>query len=126
MDKIRAIVARPGEKAYVTEIEPSYEVLSELVGGHIEATYPLSNEVAVICDECGKLKGKMPNRLVYGKHTKEREDYDIYAGTIVIVRSQIELDDFTSLTDEQVDLYMDVYGKPQFKTDWGVGGVCDE
>ncbi len=126
MDKIRAIVARPGEKAYVTEIEPSYKELSELVGGHIEATYPLSTEVAIICDECGKLKGKMPNRLVYGKLTKDTDWCDIYAGTIVIVRSQIELDDFTSLTDEQVDLYMDVYGQPQFETDWGTGGGYDE
>ncbi len=130
MEKAKIIVARPGEKAYVTELRPEYDYLKKLIGGPLEITYPFSDEVAVICDECGKLKGKMPNRLLHGKHSRVTADCDVeddtYAGTILILGSDLDSEDFTSLTDAQIDLYMDIYGEPQFKTDWGLGGDEDE
>ncbi len=126
-EKVKVIVARPGEKAYVTEIVPDYKTLSNLVGGHIEITYPIDDDVAIICDECGKLKGKMPNRTMYGAATPDNPIYkdvrpDVYAGTIIIIGTHDEESgEFDSLKKHEIELYMNLYEKPQFLTDWCLG-----
>ena len=122
--KVKVIVARPGEKAYVTEIVPDYKTLSALVGGHIELTYPVDDEVAIISDECSKLKGKMPNRTVFGSATPKKcplykgINPDVYAGTIVIIGDHGDTEDFDSLKEHELELYMKLYGEPQFVTNW--------
>ncbi len=58
----KVVVAKPGRKAEIREIPATYKALSELVGGHIELTEPVSDDTAVICNEEGKLLGLEPNR----------------------------------------------------------------
>ena len=126
MKKVKVIVARPGEDAFVMEIIPDYKHLAALVGGHIEQTFPISDDVAVICDECGKLKGKLPNRLIFGtmsqKFIDEGKNVDAFAGTIVIIGCRAEKEEYDSLTEAEIDLFMELYEKPQFKCNWNLGG----
>lgn len=120
MMKEKVIVARPGEEAYVTEIIPSYENLSILVGGPLEMTNPFDDYVAIISDECSKLKGKMPNRMVCGtvgkRYARKGIPVDVYAGTIVIVGCGNGK--FVGLSDSEIDRYMNLYKEPQFKASW--------
>ena len=66
MDKIKLIVKRPYEPVGRVETVPfTLEQLQKMVGGWIEAV-PVSENVRVICDEEGRLKGKPYNCTVNG------------------------------------------------------------
>lgn len=58
MNKIRVIIKKPGEAAYMTVIENSLEKLQKIVDGYIE-TVTIAEDLVIICNEEGKLK-KMP------------------------------------------------------------------
>lgn len=59
-EKIKVIIKRPGEMPYSTWVSNRLENLQLHVGGYIEAI-GLSDDLAVICDEEGRLKGKPYN-----------------------------------------------------------------
>lgn len=126
--KVKAIVARPGEKAKVEEIDPGYSSLEQIVSGRLEFTTPIMNDVAVICNKMGKAQGKLPNRFMFGSMSipfiRDGQDVDVFAGTIVIIGYR--KGNFDSLTESEIDLFMDVYGEPQFAADWRLGGAGNE
>lgn len=107
----KVVVAEPGKRAEVRQIPATYKALSELVGGHIEMTEPVSDDTAVICNEEGKLLGLAPNRGLYSSNGKL---IDIYCGTIVCIGSRPDDEDFSSLTDMEAALYLMMYGDPEF------------
>lgn len=128
--KVRAIVARPGEKAVVEEIVPGYESLEQIVGGELDFCTPIMNDVVVICDKKGKQSGKMPNRFYFGDLSQafiqDGQEVDVFAGTIVILGLRDGTEKLAGLTESEIDLFMDIYGKPQFQTDWELGGDGNE
>ena len=63
-EEIRVLLIEPGEKPRLKTVPHTLESLQELVGGTIQAVYPFSEPVAVICDDEGKLKGYVPNRAL--------------------------------------------------------------
>ena len=107
----KVVVAEPGKRAEVRQIPATYKALSELVGGPIEMTEPVSDDTAVICNEEGKLLGLSPNRGLYSTSGKL---IDIYCGTIVCIGSRPDDEDFSSLTDMEAALYLMIYGDPEF------------
>ena len=69
-EQIRVIVCRPMEKAEVIEIGDDLRSMQETVGGMIEEYMPFYDEkdprvedVAIICDDEGKMKRRQMNRL---------------------------------------------------------------
>lgn len=60
---IRAVVCRVGQPAVVEMVEPSYEVLSNLVGGLVEFAY-VSDGVELVANEEGAINGMPFNREV--------------------------------------------------------------
>ena len=122
MKKTKIIIARPGEESFVTEITPDYNILTRLVGGSLQETHPIGEDVAILVNENGKLEGRLPNRFQSGKHAQKLiekgHDSDIYAGTMVIIGSCSE--GFVSLTEDQIELYMDIYKEPNFLYDWAL------
>lgn len=128
--KLKVIIARPGEKAAVEEIDPGYGSLEQIVGGELEFSTPIMNDVVVVCDRQGKEKGKMPNRFYFGDMSipfiRDRKEVDVFAGTIVIIGHRKGKEMLDSLTESEVDLFMDIYGEPQFLTDWRLEGAEDE
>ena len=75
MAKIKVIIKRPDEEfGHVCNISNSLENLQKTVGGYIEAV-PLTDEIVIICNEDGKLKGLEPNFHL---------PYDTIVGTVII------------------------------------------
>lgn len=105
---IKVIVVEPNKKAAVKEIDQSLENLQEIVDGYIECVYPFEDNVCLICNEEGKLGGYNPNRALKDEYGNI---YDIVFGTFII--AGLGEEDFASLTEEQVETYMEMYGKPK-------------
>lgn len=63
-----------------------------------------------ICDEDGKLIGKMPNRAILDE--SETEILDIVVGTFLVVGYDCESGEFVSLSDELQRKYFGKYRYP--------------
>ena len=61
---MKVVLLEPRKYAKVVEIEHTLENMQKVVGGYIEAVYPFEDEVAVICNEEGKLLGLPLNRAL--------------------------------------------------------------
>ena len=59
---MRVILCKPDERATVVKIEDSLESMQNVVGGLIEEYMPWEDEVAIICNEEGKMNGLPLNR----------------------------------------------------------------
>ena len=100
---MQALIVEPLKAPYVKEIGEELEDLQHEVGGYIEAVYPFEDEVAIICNEEGKLNGLELNRAMRGD---DGEIYDIIAGKFLVVGLTEE--DFGSLTPEQITKYSEM------------------
>ncbi len=63
--KIRILLKEPGKKARFEYIDNELKAMQETVGGYIE-TVTLAEDVVIICDEEGRLKGAPKNCEVCG------------------------------------------------------------
>ena len=109
---MRIIIVEGGKKPYEAELEHDLESMRGCVGGDIEAVYePGGRDAALICNDEGKLLGLPLNRAL---RDEEGEIYDIIAGTFFICGAPPDSENFTSLTDEQVDYWMERFAKPEF------------
>lgn len=102
------LVVEPGMSPYVKEIDSGLKSLQSEVGGWIEAIYPFEEEVALICNEEGKLCGLPLNRALMDE---DGEIYDIIAGTFLVVGLGEE--DFCSLSDEYIKKFSDRFKTPE-------------
>ncbi len=100
---MKVLMCRVGEAARVEEIDNGLESMQNVVGGYIQATYPFEDEVAIICNEEGKLMGLEMNRGI-------PTTMDIIVGDFFICG--LGEDDFTDIPDELIDKYeflMDIF-----------------
>lgn len=106
---MKVIICKPGEKAFVAEIEDKLEVLQANVEGPIELFCPFVDNVGIICNEEGKFNGLKPNRVV-----RDEDDnvLDVIFGTMLIVGLPEDSDNFGSLTDEQTERYLEKFKSP--------------
>lgn len=100
---MNALIIEPEKTPRIADIENDLKTLQSIVGGYIEIVYPFDDTVALVCHEEGKLIGLPLNRSL--------EDYDIIAGTFIIVG--LNEDDFCSLTPEQTEKYRQKYETPE-------------
>lgn len=63
--KISVLLVEPNKYPKMIEIDDTLEAMQEVVGGDIEEYMPFEDEVAIICNEEGKVNGLTPNRAVY-------------------------------------------------------------
>ena len=62
---MKILVIEPMKEPYVKEIESGLESMQKIVGGLIQAIYPFDHpEIALICNEEGKLNRLMLNRAL--------------------------------------------------------------
>ena len=100
---MKALVIEPLKEPYTKEIIGSLESMQQIVGGIIQAIYPFDNpEIALICNDDGKLIGLPLNRALYDKDGKL---FDIIAGTFFVCSAPADSENFESLTDEQIKEY---------------------
>lgn len=96
-DKIKCLLVEPYELPKEIIIDNTLEVEQEIVGGDIECTFLQNhNDIVLICNENGKIKGMSLNRDI---------GHDIIAGPFLIVGVDYDNGDFKSLTDNQILKY---------------------
>ena len=103
---MKVIVMAPEKEPEVKEIKRGLESLQAVVGGYIEAIYPFDDEVALVCNEEGKLNG-LPVSMAL---VNNGQLVEMIAGTCFICG--IDKDDFCSLSDEMCAKYMDKFENP--------------
>lgn len=103
---MKVLVVEVGQQPMVKEIEGSLRSMQEIVGGYIQPVYPWSEEVALVCNEEGKLNGMALNRPLLDDRGQL---VDIIAGTFFICSAPIDSESFQSLTDEQIEHYSKLF-----------------
>ena len=91
------VVKEVGKRPEVREIEGTLKEMQKIVGGYIEAVY-LPDQIAVVCNEEGKLMELRPN-MKFG--------WDIICGDAFFVG--VGEEDFVSLTETQVDIILNFF-----------------
>ena len=114
---MRVVMVEPGKVPCVKEIDSRLKSMQEVVGGLIQVIYPYDEPVALICNDEGKLQGLPYNRALRDPET--REIYDAVAGTFFLCGAPAEGDDFTSLSDEQVEMCKKWFAAPEVFIDMG-------
>lgn len=66
-EQIRVLLVKPGEYPKEVLIGNSLEDMQAVVGGDIEEYMPFEDEVAIVCNEEGKMLGLALNRAVYAE-----------------------------------------------------------
>ena len=66
-DKLKILVVEPGKYPKTVTIDDTLEAMQQVVGGYIEEYMPFEDEVAIICNEEGKLQGLPLNRAIYAE-----------------------------------------------------------
>ena len=116
-EKLRVIVCRPLEKAEVIEIDDDLDSLQEVVGGTIEEYMPFYDEhdprvddVAIVCDDEGKLKHSQLNRAI---RDNDGNIQDVIAGSFFICYAPIESEKFESLPKDLEDRFRKEFEYPE-------------
>ena len=106
--RIKVLVVEPNKASYEKEIEDGLASLQNEVGGMIQAIYPFEEEVAIICNDEGKLEGLPLNRAL---RDQNEEVYDILVGTFLV--AGLTEDSFGSLSEEHMKKFSEYYAKPE-------------
>lgn len=66
-NEITVLLVEPGKYPREIKIENTLKAMQETVGGYIEEYMPFDDEVAIICNEEGKMNGAELNRAIYSE-----------------------------------------------------------
>ena len=118
-EKISVILVEPGRYPKLIEIEDTLEAMQETVGGYIEEYMPFDDEIAIVCNEEGKMNGAELNRAIY---SDDKEILDIIAGKFFIAYAPIESESFLSMPKDLMKKYEDKFRYPErfYQTDKGI------
>ena len=97
--KIKVLLVEPEKYPKEIVIDDSLEAMQEVVGGDIEEYMPYDDDVAIICNEEGKMRGLPLNRAVYVQDNDKKEMVDIICGKFFICYAPPESESFQSLPD---------------------------
>jgi hypothetical protein len=97
---IRVLIVEPMEPPRVESIPNTLEAKQGIVGGLIQAIYPYPDNVAVVCNDEGKLIGLPLNRRI---------GHDIIAGNFIVCGVDNRNASFSSLTEAQVKRYQEKF-----------------
>ena len=109
--KISVLLVEPNKYPKMIEIDDTLEAMQAVVGGDIEEYMPFEDEVAIICNEEGKVNGLPPNRAVYEENS--REMLDIICGKFFIAYAPFEAERFQSLPPDLAEKYREKFKYPE-------------
>ena len=107
---IDVLLIQPLKKPEVVQMEDSLEAMQKMVGGYIEEYMPFDDDIAIVCNEEGKLIGAPLNRGIYNE---DGELQDIIAGNFFICSAPMESESFQSLSEEQIKEYSEKFKCPE-------------
>lgn len=108
---MKILVVEPGKHPYTQKISGDLASMQAVVGGLIQAVYPFEEQVALICNEEGKLLGLPPNRVL--RDDKGRV-YDVICGTFFLCACPAGSHSFEGLTAEQLERYAQYFYPIEF------------
>lgn len=122
MDTINVIYVEPGKTARTIEMKDELSEMQKLVGGLIEEYMPFADDVAIICNDEGKLNGMPLNRAIY---LEDGQMADIIAGPFFIAYAPVESEKFLSMPKELEEKYTEKFRQPEqfFRTPAGIKAV---
>ncbi len=104
---MKIIVVKPFQNPKVMEIEHTLEAMQKIVGGYIEAVYPFDDpDVALVCNEEGKLEGLTPNRFLLNRNNGV---CDFICGDFFLCYAPAESENFESMPDNLIQKYIDKF-----------------
>ena len=109
-DKIEVIYIKPSKEAEVIRIDRNLETMQQLVGGYIEEYMPFEDDVALICNEEGKMLGLDLNRGIKGENGDLQ---DIICGNFFICYAPIESEEFLSMPKDLKQKYLEMFKQPE-------------
>jgi hypothetical protein len=109
-NKIKVLVVEPMKKPYIKEIGTELEDMQEIVGGQIEEYMPFDDEVAIVCNEEGKIIDLPYNRAVYDSDGRM---LDVIQGTFFLCNAPFDSENFLSITPEQEEKYSKKFDRPE-------------
>lgn len=121
-ETISVLLIQPGKYPKTVAIEDSLEAMQALVGGDIEEYMPFEDEVAIICNEEGKISGLPLNRAVYDS---ENQMIEIMAGDFFICHAPFTSEKFLSLPPDLANKYSEKFRYPEqfVRTDKGIAAI---
>ena len=111
--KIKVLLVEPEKYPKEIVIDDSLEAMQEVVGGDIEEYMPFDDDVAIICNEEGKMRGLPLNRAVYVQDNDKKEMVDIICGKFFICYALPESESFQSLPDDMIKKYKEQFKYPE-------------
>ena len=109
--KVSVLLVEPNKYPKMIEIDDTLEAMQEVVGGDIEEYMPFEDEVAIICNDEGKVNGLTPNRAVYEENS--REMLDIICGKFFVAYAPFEAEKFQSLPPDLAEKYREKFKYPE-------------
>ena len=109
--KISVLLVEPNKYPKMIEIDDTLEAMQAVVGGDIEEYMPFEDEVAIICNEEGKVNGLTPNRAVYEENS--REMLDIICGKFFIAYAPFDAERFQSVLPDLAEKYREKFKYPE-------------
>ena len=115
-------MVEPGKEARVMTMNDSLEAMQDAVGGLIEEYMPFEDEVALICNDEGKMLGMPPSRAI---RDEDGQVIDIIAGPFFIAYAPVESEKFLSMPKELEEKYTEKFRQPEqfFRTPAGIKAV---
>ncbi len=108
---MKVLLIEPHKQPKPIVLDGSLASMQDAVGGTIQAVYPFTEHVALVCNDEGKLLGLPLNRALRNEETGEI--YDIICGTFFLCAAPPDSDSFASLNDEQLTRYMEKFSVPE-------------
>ena len=103
---MKVIIVKPFTNPYVKEIKGDLKSMQIVVGGYIQAIYPFDDEVALVCNEEGKINGLMPNRFLLNRNNGV---CDFICGDFFLCSAPAESEHFESMPDNLIQKYIDKF-----------------
>ena len=121
-NKLTVLLVPVGKTPRVVRIDDELEAMQDLVGGYIEEYMPFEDEVALVCNEEGKMHGLDLNRAIYSENG---EIMDIIAGDFFVCYAPIESENFQSLPNDLMAKYEKKFKYPEqfFRSEEGIKAV---
>ena len=108
---ISVLLVEPGKYPRMVEIDRGLESLQEQVEGDIEQYSPFYDEVSIVCNEEGKMRGMTLNRAIYDEDSHQM--VDIIAGKFLVVYAPSGSEHYQSLPPELADKYAKKFKQPE-------------
>lgn len=104
---MKVIIVKPFTNPYTKEIKGDLESMQRIVGGYIEAVYPFDDpDVALVCNEEGKLEGLTPNRFLLNRNNGV---CDFICGDFFLCYAPADSENFESMPDNLIQKYIEKF-----------------